>query len=126
MNSTVKNFLALVNKDLSYGNPATKDLFHTRARKLLKQIGTDLNLTGFDLHSNKGGIAVSGEVTLHSETCYIQISQPAFSSGEKTQFLVRTCKSKRDYSGGTNNFFGASELENYDDFISDLRKVLQL
>jgi hypothetical protein len=45
-----------------------------------RQLATALRLRAgsFDLRSNKAGIAMSGEVTLHHARVYIQVSQPAF------------------------------------------------
>ena len=46
--------------------------------------------------SNKGGPAVDGECTLHSETLYIHLEPRRFS-------FARTCKGLKDYSGGRNH-----------------------
>ncbi|NDF13658.1 MAG: hypothetical protein EB060_12700 [Proteobacteria bacterium] len=63
----------------------------------------------FEVRSNLGGIAVSGEVTLHTDPLpgthhgiYIQVSQWCASASNST-VLFRTCKSRRDYTGGANN-----------------------
>jgi hypothetical protein len=62
----------------------------------------DLPSGSYDLRSNMAGIAVSGEITLHAERIYVQASQPfgGFDSG----ILIRTCKGRKDYVGGPNNF----------------------
>jgi hypothetical protein len=46
----------------------------------LKALADALRLSSgeFDLRSNKGGIAVSGEVTLHGDDLYVQVSQSYF------------------------------------------------
>jgi hypothetical protein len=56
----------------------------------------------FDLRSNAGGVAVYGEVTLHADRLYVQVSQPA--TGSDTGILFRSCEGRRDYVGGVNNF----------------------
>ena len=56
----------------------------------------------YDLRSNGGGIAVSGEVTLHADRLYVQVSQPAL--GADSGILFRRCEGRRDYVGGVNNF----------------------
>jgi hypothetical protein len=56
----------------------------------------------FDLRSNQGGVAVSGEVTLHADRLYVQASQPT--TGSDTGILFRSCDGRRDYVGGVNNF----------------------
>ena len=60
----------------------------------------------FDLRSNKGGIAVSGEVTLHSDNAYIQVSQ----SMGRANVLYRSCNGRKDYSGGQNQYVDVSKL----------------
>jgi hypothetical protein len=47
-------------------------------------------------------IAVSGEVTLHSDRLYVQVSQPA--TGHDSGILFRICEGREDYVGGANNF----------------------
>ncbi len=85
-------------------NPDAKAQFHAQARRQLKQLATLLGLVpnAYDLRSNQGGIAVSGETTMHSDNLYVQISQPAL--GFDSGILFRTCQGRRDYSGGVNNF----------------------
>lgn len=84
--------------------PEQKRLFHKNAERKLKQLAAALGLrpSDYDLRSNKGGPAVSGEVTLHAERLYVQASQPA--TGSNTGILFRSCTSRRDYIGGVNNF----------------------
>lgn len=79
-----------------------KAAFHTHGMRLLKTLGAELGISA-DYRSNKGGIAVSGEITLHADNIYIQLYQPAFSA-LPFQFLVRECKGRKDYCGGTNHF----------------------
>jgi hypothetical protein len=81
-----------------------KSLFHTFARCQLRKLAIALRLPphAYDLRSNKAGIAVSGEVTLHADHIYVQASQPfgGFDSG----ILIRTCSGRKDYVGGPNKF----------------------
>jgi hypothetical protein len=56
----------------------------------------------YDLRSNPAGIAVSGEITLHAEQLYVQVSQPCM--GCDTGILFRRCSGRKDYVGGHNNF----------------------
>jgi hypothetical protein len=50
------------------------------AKRLLKIVAKENNCPPetYDLRSNKGGIAVSGEITLHHEKFYIQIYEGWF------------------------------------------------
>src|SRR5262249_6523585 len=52
--------------------------------------------------SNEAGIAVSGEITLHADRLYVQVSQSAM--GYDSGILFRSCRDRRDYVGGMNNF----------------------
>lgn len=74
-----------------------KDTFHLTARKAFRELAKAANITDFDLRTNKAGIAVLGETTLHSESVYVQTSQ---SMG----IMVRSVKNKKDYTGGVNHF----------------------
>ena len=81
-----------------------KQQFHRNARARLKALAQELKLSprSYDLRSNAGGIAVSGEITLHHDAVYIQVCQPA--TGWDSGVMIRTCKGRRDYTGGANNF----------------------
>jgi hypothetical protein len=83
---------------------AAKRAFHSRARRQLKLLADALGLPpgSYELRSNPGGIAVSGQVTLHADHLYVQASQSAM--GCDTGILFRPCRGRRDYHGGPNNF----------------------
>jgi hypothetical protein len=101
-------------KRVSY-DPEAKRLFHTQARRQLLRLAAALGFTAcaFDLRSNEGGIAVSGEVTLHADRLYVQVSQPAI--GCDTGILFRSCEGRRDYIGGVNNFASLDLLHRPDE-----------
>ena len=90
-------------KRVSYDDDA-KRLFHHPVRRQLRLLADALGLApgAYDLRSNKGGIAVSGEITMHSETIYVQACQPA--TGHNSGVLFRVCQGRKDYTGGRNNF----------------------
>jgi hypothetical protein len=85
-------------------DPEAKRLFHAQARRQLLKLAAALGLApcAFDLRSNAGGIAVSGEITLHADRLYVQVSQPAL--GANSGILFRRCEHRRDYVGGVNHF----------------------
>lgn len=92
-----------------FGRPVAYDdhakrLFHSRARSQLRRLATALGLApgSYDLRSNPAGIAVSGEITLHGDRLYLQVSQSAIGNGNG--ILFRSCKGRKDYVGGPNNF----------------------
>ncbi len=104
---TTAKLVRVLNKDLSY-NETDKATFHKEAKSVLRKVAKAMGLEKgeFDLRSNKGGIAVSGEVTLHSDNAYIQVSQ---SMGRPT-VLYRSCNGRKDYSGGQNQYVDVSAL----------------
>lgn len=78
-------------------------MFLQNVRRQLKKLAEALGLKpgGYDLRSNKGGTAVSGEVTLHADRLYVQACQPA--TGSNTGILFRSCEGRSDYVGGPNH-----------------------
>lgn len=97
-------------KSCSY-DEAQKRRFHATARSRLKQLAAELRLPPgtFEIRSNKGGIAVAGEITLHHDRAYIQVGQFGLSSGHG--ILIRTCEGRRDYTGGANHFAALTLLD---------------
>lgn len=88
-----------------------KRRFHATARSRLKKLAAALDLPPgtYDIRSNKAGIAISGEITLHHDRVYIQVGQYGLSSGHG--ILIRTCRSRKDSTGGLNNFLPLSNLD---------------
>jgi hypothetical protein len=103
---------------------AQKRSFHATGRKRLNALAAALDFkTGtYDVRSNRGGVAVSGEVTLHGENLYVQISQPA--TGADSGILIRTCKGRKDYTGGPNNFLPLSWLDQIDALAGYCQRIL--
>lgn len=97
-------------KSCSYDDEQ-KRRFHATARSRLKKLAAELRLPqgSFEVRSNKAGIAVSGEITLHHDRFYLQVSQFGLSSGHG--ILIRTCKGRKDYTGGPNHFVGLQLLD---------------
>lgn len=90
-------------KSCSYDD-GQKRRFHSTARSRLKHLAAELRLAPgtFEIRSNKGGIAVSGEITLHHDGAYVQVGQFGLSSGHG--ILIRSCEGRRDFTGGPNRF----------------------
>lgn len=110
-------------KPCAYNEPQ-KHLFHREARKRLHALAEALCLPrhAYDVRSNKGGVAVSGEVTLHADHIYVQVCQPA--TGADSGILIRTCKGRKDYTGGPNNFAPLSDLDNIERLAGNCQRVL--
>ena len=102
---------------------AGKRVFHSRARSQLRRLAVALGLKpgSYDLRSNPGGIAVSGEITLHADHIYVQASQPA--TGHDTGIMYRTCQGRTDYYGGANNFASLDLLNRPDELAHRIKAV---
>lgn len=105
-----------------------KNEFHREAKKRLTALADALGFEkgSFEVRSNRGGPAVSGEITLHHDDIYIQASQPAWASSERG-LMIRTCKNRRDYTGGNNHFAPLSWLDedNKDQMLKLATQVLE-
>ena len=106
-------------KSVAYDAEA-KCRFHREARRRLLELAGALGLEpgDYDLRSNAGGIAVSGEATLHGDRLYVQASQPA--TRADTGILFRTCEGRRDYTGGHNNFASLDLLHRPEELLAAL------
>jgi hypothetical protein len=105
-------------------NPEIKQHFHTEARRRLRRLATALGLApgSFDLRSNPGGIAVSGEITLHHDEVYVQVCQSAL--GGDFGILIRTCEGRHDYTGGRNHFAPLQLLDDEAALAAQVRAVM--
>jgi hypothetical protein len=81
-----------------------KAAFHKESKSFLKKLAIALNLSAgsFSVRSNLGGVAVSGEVTLHADNLYVQLSESCTQRG--VQMMYRSCESQKDFCGHTNHF----------------------
>lgn len=97
--------------NLEYCDPQLKKSYHLRGQRLMKVLAVELGLGEgtYDIRSNKAGVAFSGEVTLHGERIYVQLSQWALGQGKVAgnpgghQFLIRAVKGRKDFAGGYNS-----------------------
>ena len=105
-------------------NPEAKQRFHTAARLRLRHLAEYLGFPpdAFDLRCNAGGVAVSGEITLHHDTVYIQVSQS--SMGPENGVLISTCEGRRDYTGGRNHFAPLRLLDDTPALAAEVRAVM--
>jgi hypothetical protein len=112
-------------KPVAYDGEA-KRAFHNHARRQLKQLAAALGLPpqSYDLRSNAGGIAVSGEATLHADHLYVQASQPPI--GQDTGILFRTCQGRKDYHGGPNNFASLDLLNRPEDLARRIKEACRV
>ena len=107
-----------------------KALFHSKGKTFLRNLAKELGLPkgSYDIRSNMGGIAVSGEVTLHGESLYVQLSESCV-GGPGVGILYRSCKGRKDYTGGTNNWATIGNLKKYphelERFVENCKRLMQ-
>jgi len=112
-----------MSQNLSY-NHERKEVFHVEGKRVLLAVAKSMGLKrgDFDIRNNRAGIAVSGEVTLHTDRVYIQLSQPCY--GRNNEVLYRACEGRKDYTGGANNFASVADLEDVDVFASRILNLI--
>ena len=73
-------------------------------KRILKQLAKELGLPdgSYDIRINAAGPAVSGEATLHGEWIYVDLGQSCM--GKDFGFMWRTCKGRKDFRGGMNQW----------------------
>jgi hypothetical protein len=117
MTTLITKVAPVINAMNAWGNGPhciAKTKFHRAAKSFLKAYAKDvLKLTSdqFEVSSCLGGDAVLGEVTLHTDNIYVQICQPYFDRSKNVMF--RTCKDRKDYCGGSNNWCSLIELTQF-------------
>lgn len=119
MNTT--KLTRILSKEIGY-NELLKKEFHSEGKKVLRALAKKLGLKAseFTITSIKSGIAVSGDVVLHTDSLYIHISQSPLTG----DVMYRTCNGRKDFSGGPNNFTSADQLlEN--SFVHKLKSMSQ-
>ncbi len=117
--------IALAHNGVAYDEPAKK-LFHSDGRKALRALADALGLAedSYDLRSNRAGIAVSGEVTLHGASIYVQFSLGVMGRGREV--LFRKVAGRRDYVGDRNHWASVEELVQPVRFAARIRRELHL
>ena len=107
------------------GDPARKRAFHGQAIMRLNHLAfghLGFSPGDFDLRSNLAGDAVSGEVTLHHERVYVQVSQP--SGGGDRGLLIRKCAGRGDFIGGPNHMADLAALDDLPRLAGIVRRAM--
>ena len=89
---------------------------------MLKAVAAELGLQSgtYDIRSNLSGTAVAGEITLHGEHIYIQFCE----SMPELEVLYRSCKGRKDYSGGCNNWMKYNDLLDLPKACNEFKRVM--
>lgn len=87
-----------------------KTNWHRQAGSILRVLADFMGLipSQYQIRTNMGGPAISGETTLHGERIYIQFGQ--FFAGDGDKFLYRSCNGRKDYTGGMNHYLRWDDL----------------
>lgn len=117
--------IPLAHKGVAYDERA-KRLFHSDGRKALSALADALGLPddGYDIRSDRGGIAVSGSVTLHGMSIYVQLSLDLRDRGREVMF--RKVAGRQDHVGEHNNWASVEELVQPTRFAARIRRELHL
>ncbi|MDX3911148.1 MAG: hypothetical protein QHC67_15215 [Sphingobium sp.] len=105
---------------------AAKRLFHTEGRAAMRRLADALELAegSFDIRSNKAGPAVSGEVTLHGEDLWVQLSLGPY--GPDRELCYRSVQGRSDHIGGRNHWAPVRDLLAPERFAARLVRDLRL
>jgi len=112
-------------RGVAYDEPA-KRLFHSEGRAAMRRLAEALGLDAgsFDVRSNKAGPAVSGEVTLHGDAIWVQMSLGPFGPGKEVCF--RKVQDRQDHIGERNHWASIRELLEPARFAARIRQDLRL
>lgn len=81
-----------------------KRRFASCARSICRWLRDDvLDGADGDIRFNPSGPAVSGDITLHTDHVYVNISADLHLQSH-LGVMVRTCKHRKDYTGGSNHW----------------------
>lgn len=115
----------LAYRGVSY-DEAAKRTFHAEGRTAMRRLAEVLRLEdgSYEVRSNKGGPAVSGEITLHGEEVWVQLSLGGL--GPDREILYRRVSGRKDHCGERNHWASISMLLAPDRFADQLRRDLRL
>lgn len=117
--------VALAHKGVAYDERAKK-LFLSDGRKALRALADALGLPdeSYDIRVQRGGVAVSGDVTMHSEAIYVQLSLGVMGAGREVMF--RKVAGRKDFVGDRNHFASIHELIKPGTLAARIRRELNL
>lgn len=127
---TLKKMKAMVSvlrtKDIGYDEFA-KEEFKRSGQAAMKALAKELPFKQMEVHFNPGGIAVSGDLSLHGmfedgRGIYIHVSQHCW-DGSKVSCYCRAITSMKDYTGKRNNWLKDTDLLDIDGLKQTLINV---
>ena len=117
--------LTLAIRGVSY-DAVAKDLFHADGRRAMRNLAHALTLPegSYTIRSNRSDPSVSGEITLHGEEVWVQLSLGAL--GPENEVSFRRVRGQHDLLGDRRRFAAIRELLNPARFADHLRRELHL
>jgi hypothetical protein len=117
--NTLAHLTGGINAYTDRGHRAKRSM-HSAGRAFLQRLARDLGLatSARDIRSNVAGIAVSGEVTLHTDRLYVQLSD-SFVGRAGVQVLYRTCNGQNRYA----YLKDLAKPDRYDWFVAELKRL---
>ena len=105
---------------------AAKRAFHSEGRVAMRRLADAIGLEAgsYDLRSNRAGLAVSGEITLHGVEVWVQLSLGAL--GPDHEVVFRRGAGRSDHVGERNHWASVRELLAPDRFADRIRRELRL
>ena len=99
-----------------------KQEFRRLAAKHLRELAEQLGLYkgDFDLRYNPGGIAVMGDVTLHADWLYLNLTTYHMDQ----PFMFRACRGRRDFSGGRNQHLDYREFRDIPNLARKIKEMV--
>ena len=119
-----QKLVELMHTNLGYNEEGKRE-FRRLATAVVSALAKELSLEPeeYDLRWNAGGIAVSGEVTLHHDKLYLQFSQSGM--GYDFGFMYRQCEGRRDFTGRLNHWAKWDELVYPEALLAKLQTLVQ-
>ncbi|MDF0491502.1 hypothetical protein PX554_25625 [Sphingomonas sp. H39-1-10] len=117
--------LTLARRGVGHDDDA-KRAFHSEGRTAMRRLAEALHLAenSFEVRSQKAGPACSGEITLHGEEVWVQLSLGYL--GPDHEVLFRRVRGRADHIGDRNRWASVRDLLSPDRFADRLRRELQL
>lgn len=105
---------------------AAKRTFHSEGRAAMRRLAEALALADgtFDIRSDKGGPAVSGDIILHAEEVWVRLSLGPF--GPDHEIAYRKVRGRSDHIGERNHWASIRDLLQPDRFAQRIRRDLVL
>ena len=121
-----KAMLELENAGYRPINPSQKNSFQRLGLAFVRQLAVDVGMTpgSYRVSYNKGGPAVSGDVTLHHKNVYVQFNADQICKW----ILYRSCNGMKDYTGGINRqeyWRNLTDEDGYMAFVEKLQDIIR-